>query len=205
MISEQQFKEAAGIIGCDTAAIKAVYEVETAGRGYLSDGRVKILFEGHRFWKNLEKAGANPKLFIDENYFYSDVLYKDWDSDKYKGGEAEWARMSKAIEVCTKLNVSPIIALDSASYGCFQILGENCKLCGYATSQEMLAAFNNDGEAEQLNAFCRFVIAVKLDDELRLKNWAKFAQGYNGSRYRENMYDAKLNKAYKKLQAIIVK
>ena len=200
MITEQQFKDAAAIIGCETAAIKAVYEVEAAGRGYLPDGRVKILFEGHRFWKQIVKSGADPVKFISLNKEYSNVLYKKWDKKQYLGGAKEWDRVSKAIEVCNKLNLAPELALDSASYGSFQIMGENSALCGYATAHEMLAAYNNVGEQEQLNSFCRFVKSTGLDDELRSKNWAAFAQGYNGTAFRENKYDVKLATAYNKFK-----
>jgi len=198
MITDEQFKDAADIIGCEVAAIKAVYEVEAAGKGYLPDGRVKILFEGHRFWKQLVKGGANPQEFIANNPEYSNVLYKVWDKKQYKGGAAEWDRVSKAIEVCTKLNLSPNLALNSASYGSFQIMGENHALCGYTDSQDMLTNYNNGGEAEQLASFCRFVKSNHLDDELRAKNWAKFAQGYNGSSFAANKYDVKLANAYNK-------
>lgn len=192
MLTEQNFFNAAKIIGCKISAIKAVYEVEAAGRGYLSDGRVKILFEGHRFWKALKKAGADPQKFIAANQKYKNVLYEFWDKKQYKGGTGEWDRMSQAIEICKALNVDPVLALNSASYGAFQILGENAVMCGYANSHEMLAAFNAKGEAEQLDAFCRFVKSKKLDDELRAKNWPAFAEGYNGTAYRLNNYHTKL-------------
>jgi len=43
---------------------------------------------------------------------------------------------------------------------------------------------------------------IKLDNkqkkELRAKNWAKFAQGYNGSQFAANKYDLKLANAYAK-------
>ncbi len=192
MLTEQNFNNAAKIIGCTISAIKAVYQVEAAGRGYLSDGRVKILFEGHRFWKALVKNGANPKKFIAENPQYKNVLYEFWVKTHFKGGAAEWDRMSQAIEICKELKLDPVLALNSASYGAFQIMGENATLCGYANSHEMLAAFNLKGEAEQLDAFCRFVKSKKLDDELRAKNWEAFAEGYNGTAYRLNKYDIKL-------------
>ena len=198
MITEQEFQDAANIIGCEVAAIKSVYEVEAAGRGYLDDGRVKILFEGHRFWKALVKAAANPAKFIVDNPQYSNVLYPNWDKRNYKGGAKEWDRMSQAIEVCTKLNLSPNLALNSASYGSFQIMGENFKLCGYNDSQDMLTKYNNGGEAEQLDSFCRFVKSTRLDDELRAKDWAAFAEGDNGSSYALNKYDTKLATAYNK-------
>lgn len=198
MITEQNFFAAAKIIGCSISAIKAVYEVEAAGRGYLSDGRVKILFEGHRFWRQLKKAGANPQKFIAKNLQYKNVLYEFWDKTQYKGGAAEWDRMSQAIEICKGLELDPILALASASHGSFQIMGENATLCGYANAHEMVAAYNAKGEAEQLDSFCRFVKAKKLDDELRAKNWPAFAAGYNGTAYRLNKYDAKLDAAEKR-------
>lgn len=198
MITEQEFKDAADIIGTDTASIKAVYEVEAAGRGYLPDGRVKILFEGHRFWKQIVKSGESAVNFLAQNPQYENVLYKVWDKKQYKGGALEWERMSKAIGVCDKLKLPPELALKSASYGSFQIMGENHSLCGYESAHKMLTEYNLKGEAEQLASFIRFVKSTHLDDELRDKNWAKFAQGYNGSQFALNKYDVKLAKAYHK-------
>lgn len=178
--------------------------MEAAGRGYLSDGRVKILFEGHRFWRQLKKAGVSPQKFIAKNPQYKNVLYEFWDKTQYKGGAAEWDRMSQAIEICKALELDPILALASASYGSFQIMGENAKLCGYANAHEMVAAYNAKGEAEQLDSFCRFVKAKKLDDELRAKNWPAFADGYNGTAYRLNKYDAKLDAAEKRFSKALI-
>lgn len=198
MITDKEFEDAADILGAEVGAIKAVYEVEAAGKGYLPDGRVKILFEGHRFWKQLVKNNANPQEFITDNPQYSNVLYKVWDKKQYIGGQAEWDRVGLAIEVCDKLNLSPVLAINSASYGSFQIMGENAQLCGYIDSQDMLAKYNLLGEAEQLKSFCKFLKSTHLDDELRNKEWAKFAQGYNGSQFALNKYDVKLAKAYAK-------
>lgn len=210
MLQEQDFLRVAQDLGCEVAVIKTVYKVEANGFGFLDDGkikgvydsqdRVKILFEGHRFWKALNKIkGVDIEGFLakEENRQYKNVLYKYWDKKQYKGGSAEWDRMSKAIEVCKKLNVNTSIALDSASYGAFQILGENHDLCGYATSQEMLSDFNLRGEVAQLEAFVKFVKSKNLVQYLRTKNFAKFAEGYNGTAYRENKYDIKLLTAYK--------
>lgn len=198
MITEDQFKAAANLVGCEIAAVKAVYYVEAAGRGYLPDGRVKILFEGHRFWKQLVKAKKDPQVFIKSNPQYKNVLYPVWDKRQYKGGPSEWDRMSKAIEVCNLLGVEPELALDSASYGSFQIMGENSVLCGYPTAHEMIADYNNGGEAEQLKSFIRFIKATHLDNELRDRNWAAFAKGYNGTQYLLNKYDTKLLQEYGK-------
>lgn len=202
MITDAQFLEAANTLKCGIAAIKTVYQIEAAGQGYLTDGRVKILFEGHRFWKSLNKVGFNDnKLTTIANLSFdnTNVLYKNWDKSKYKGGVKEWIRMSVAIAICKDFKVDPEIALDSASYGSFQIMGENSKLCDYNTAHEMLAAYNTGGEAEQLKSFCKFVINSNLGDELRAHNWTGFAKGYNGTGYRENKYDIKMAALYAKL------
>lgn len=214
MISEQEFLNVANELKCEVAVLKTVYKVEANGSGFLDDGlikgehdsedRVKILFEGHRFWKALSKIkGIDIEGFLakEENREYKNVLYKFWDKKQYKGGEAEWKRMSKAIEVCNKLNVSTDLALDSASYGSFQIMGENHDLCGYASSHEMLADYNKRGEIAQLESFVKFVKSKNLVRYLISKNFPKFAEGYNGSAYRENQYDVKLLTTYKKLAA----
>src|SRR5688500_3062767 len=58
LLTESDFKAAARLLNCDIAAIKAVAEVESSGSGFLSDGRVKILFEGHQFHKHTKGAYA---------------------------------------------------------------------------------------------------------------------------------------------------
>jgi len=91
-------------------------------------------------------------------------------------------------------------ALQSASWGAFQIMGFNYKLCGFNTVQEFINAMYK-GEGTQLLAFINFVKSKKLDDELRDKDWAKFAYYYNGSGYAINKYDEKMKAAYIKFKA----
>ena len=64
----------------------------------------------------------------------------------------------------------------------------------------------SEHEREHLDAFGRFISIAsfsgrKLIDWLREKQWAKFANGYNGSGYEQNKYDIKLQKAYEKYMA----
>ena len=52
-LTDQDYTEAAKVIGCEVACIKAVKEVETGSAGaFLSNNMPTILFEGHIFWKN---------------------------------------------------------------------------------------------------------------------------------------------------------
>ena len=53
-----------------------------------------------------------------------------------------------------------------------------------------------NSEDDHLSAFVRFVKLNKLDDEMRRRDWAGFARGYNGPAYLKNRYDTKLAAAY---------
>ena len=186
---ESDFRAAAKLLKCDVAAIKAVAEVESSGNGFLSDGRVKILFEGHQFYKytNGAYAASHPT-----------ICYKKWTKQFYaKGanadirGAGEWQRMNEAIALNRKA------ALLSASYGKFQIMGFNYAICNFLTVEDFFQAMQIS-EAEQLTAFCNYVIHNVLDDKMRNHNWAAFALRYNGKDYKKNQYDTKLANAYKK-------
>ena len=52
-LREQDFKTAAERVGCDVAAIKAVWDVEAAGEHFRSDGSVIRRFEPHHFPRDL--------------------------------------------------------------------------------------------------------------------------------------------------------
>jgi hypothetical protein len=47
-----------------------------------------------------------------------------------------------------------------------------------------------------------FILAAKLDDELRAHDWAKFARGYNGPQYAKHGYQTKLAAAFKRWSGI---
>ena len=55
-LSQADLDRSAAALRVDRAAIKAVYEVEAGGGGFLGL-RPKILFEGHVFWRLLQDAG----------------------------------------------------------------------------------------------------------------------------------------------------
>lgn len=209
-IEKEQWQEAAKALGTGIPELKAIYKVEANGAGYLDDGsvkgkldpedRVKILFEGHRFWLQIVAAKKDPAAFVKKNPKYRSVLYKDWTKEHYEGGSAEWERMSLAIEACTEFGIPPEAAFDSASYGAFQIMGENAEACGYKSAHEMLTEYNKGGEYEQLMSAVRFIKSKRLHIPLQTHNWAMFAKGYNGSAYRKNEYDIKLANAYNQLK-----
>lgn len=189
LLTEADFKTAAQMLNCDVAAIKAVAEVESSGNGFLSDGRVKILFEGHQFYKHCDGAYATS---------HPTICFPNWTKKYYtKGanadvkGAGELARLEQAIEL------NRTAALMSASYGKFQIMGFNYDVCGFDDVEDFYEAMQVS-EGEQLKAFSRFVIANDIDTALRTHDWKTFARRYNGPKYKENKYDTKLAAAHKK-------
>lgn len=174
-------QDAANELGVPLAAVKAIAEVESNGSGMQADGAPKILFEAHHFSRLTN--GAFDKS-------HPNISSKKWNRALYKGGAAEHTRLDEAV----KLNRDA--ALQSASWGRFQIMGFNFKRLGYPTVQ----AFVNDmyaGEAGQLRAFTKFIKSdAALNNALRALNWQEVARRYNGAGYAANQYDKKLAAAY---------
>lgn len=188
MITNEAYRQAACILGCEMAAIKAVAEVESSGNGFNADGTPKILFEPHIFWRELVKAGINPGNHLAGN---EDILYQKQGSKPYGKYSAQHNRLAKA----KKINEP--CALKSASWGKFQIMGFNWELCDFLNLSDFINAMYLS-EDEHLLAFVNFVKNNGLSDELQRKDWAAFARGYNGPSYKINKYDTKLADAYKK-------
>lgn len=183
---EQDYMAASLLLGCEVKAIKAVTAVEAPRGGFQADGKLTILFEPYIFWKQLRKQGINPQPLLPGN---EDVLSSFWNPKLYGTYSSQWTKLLKAEKI------NKIAAYESASYGMFQIMGFNYQLCGYTDVFSFISA-QQIGVGKQLESFCNYIKAVRLDDELRNKDWAGFARGYNGPSYWKNSYDKKLLKAY---------
>lgn len=186
-LSEKDLRDVSKELGIELAAMKAVNEVESMGLGFIA-GKPKILFEGHIFWKRLKVHGIDPEDVREGN---KDILYSRWTSKHYEGGIAEHSRLSKAKEIHESA------ALESASWGLFQIMGFHYKSLGYNTVQKFVKKMEKN-EREHLIAFARFIKFHKLDGYLKDHEWAQFARKYNGPGYKKNKYDEKLARAYGK-------
>jgi hypothetical protein len=184
-LTERDLIQASEELKVELAAVKAVTEVEAGGHGFVG-GKPKILFEGHWFWKRLKAHGLDPAKFQAGN---EDVLYPKWTDAYYLGGLREYERLDKARRIHEEA------ALESTSWGLFQIMGYHWQSLGYP-DVEGYARLMGDSEGEQLRAFTRFVDVNDLAKYLRQHQWASFASRYNGPDYRENRYDEKLERAY---------
>lgn len=178
--------------GLQLADLQTIREVETAGSGFLSNGKPKILFERHLFRKFT--GGVFDLVYPDISGKYSDPKHRTY----YKGGTGEWDRFDKA----AKLNDGKFrdAAIMATSWGAGQVMGFHWKDLGYANPQAFLMA-NWYNEAGQLEVMLKFITMPKnagMYKALKSKNWATFAKLYNGEDYAKNKYDEKLAASFKK-------
>ena len=189
-LSREDVEAVAADLTVPVATLRAVYKVESGGSGFWGL-RPRILFEGHVFWTQLTKAGKDPETLSRD---FEDVLYPRWDRTKYIGGPGEYARLDKAKQLDERA------ALESASWGLFQIMGYHATNLDYG-SVEQFVEMMFTREHAHLEAFGRFVRRNRFKGQplltwLQQRNWAKFAEGYNGRGYRQNRYDTQLRAAY---------
>jgi hypothetical protein len=178
---------AASTLGVSLAAVRAVNEVESRGHGMLPDGRPVILFERHVFWKQLEKHGLDAEAIAAK---WPNVVCQD--AGGYQGGAAEYMRLASATMI------HPAAALESCSWGAFQIMGYHWNDLGYSSVEDFVERMKAS-EVDQLEAFVRFIgHEPALLAALKARKWSAFAKGYNGADYARNLYDAKLAQAYAK-------
>jgi N-acetylmuramidase len=77
-------------------------------------------------------------------------------------------------------------------------MGKNYRAAGYNSVSQMVDRMAS-AESEHLAAFVRFVQAdTAMHQALKAKDWAGFAKRYNGRRYKDNDYDAKMAEAYQR-------
>lgn len=180
-LTAEDFDQAAADLGVESAVIRAVAQVESGGRsGFDAAGRPKILFEAHLFDRLTRGRfrAAHPNL-SQPNRTAAARYYAD----------DQWARMNQAWEL------DPDAAVQSASWGMFQVLGSNYA-CGWTTLDGFVSAMF-ESERQHLRAFLAFCRANRLIEWMKARNWPAFARAYNGPAYRVNRYDELLDDAYR--------
>jgi hypothetical protein len=158
------------------AHVWTVRDIESSGDPFIQ-GRPTLLFEPHRF------SRATDHAF---DFAWPSVSYQNWDRRKYP--RTQTARYDQLL---TAIGLNVDAGFSSASYGAFQILGENYGACG-CPSPFAFAMAEAQSEGDQLLHFVSFLLATGLDRALRREDWAAFARGYNGTAYRKNRYDERL-------------
>ncbi|WP_068634911.1 N-acetylmuramidase domain-containing protein [Thauera butanivorans] len=187
LLREDQLKAAADELGVPLAAVKAVNEVESRGSGFLPEMRPVILFERHIMYRQLAAAGLDADAIAARQ---PSIVNRA--PGGYLGGYAEHRRLGQAQAI------HAACAIESASWGLFQIMGFHWKALGYESAAHFAAQMDTS-EGRQLEAFVRFILAdPALHKALKTRKWATFAQIYNGPAYRKNLYDVRLARAFER-------
>ena len=186
-------------LGVPVAAVYALNEVESQGRGFLDNGKPVILYERHIMYRQLQVPRA-PEDDQEQLRQRADDLAKQAPAlvnpkaGGYIGGTSEHQRLAQARQI------DEIAALESASWGAFQVMGFHWKRLGYASVHDFVAAMVRS-EADQLEAFVRFIETdASLLKALKGLKWATVAKLYNGPDYQRNLYDVKLERAFERHQ-----
>lgn len=160
-LAEGDFERAADRLGCEVAAIKAIWEVEAAGAHFARDGSVIRRFEPHHFpsahWPAI---GFAPRR-----------------------GEAPWRaslRLSNEAMFQRAAALDPRAALRASSWGAPQIMGFNAQAAGFGNAREMVIHMAASAP-NQLGAFVQLIEGWGLAGVLRAHDWQAFAARYNGS------------------------
>lgn len=175
-------------IGVGEDEVHAFMEVEAAGSGFDSQGRPKMLFEPHIFFRELATMPESQAVAVKGGLAYAKWGHAPYPKDSYP-------RLTSAMAI------NETKALRSASWGLGQILGRNFDQVKYTSVQAMVQAFVDD-EENHLKAIVDFLISNGIDDDLRAHRWDVVARVYNGPSYAVHGYHTKLAAAFKKWQGI---
>ncbi len=141
--------------------------------------------------KDDKKTKGESLLFLD--------IVKDGklvaNDNRYLDNIGSYKRLVKAY----KLN--PVAALESCSWGAFQIMGEFWEEMKFSDVYALVKAMSQSPK-EQIKCFVLYIKHVnpKIIAHLKSKDWAAIAKAYNGHGYKANKYDDKLQAAYKKFK-----
>jgi hypothetical protein len=189
----EAYRHAAWFLMVEARALRAVAEVEAGpDGGFNDDGTPVVLFERAKFDHHTKGAFRGRKL---------------------PGAKAEWALISwptwggygpKAAQhekLAFAASLDRDAALKSASWGLFQILGENHVAAGFPDLQGFVNAMIRDVDGH-LRALVMFIRNnPKILYAIRAKDWPIVAYNYNGPKFKENHWDTKLAQAYERLPA----
>lgn len=189
--SDEGYRAAAWLLMCDVAAIRAVGRVEAGPQGAFYDtGEPVILFEAHIF-DRLTKGRFRDKRAPGVQGEWAIISRPKWAPGTYGPSAIQHKRLAGAALFDREA------ALKSASWGLFQVLGENHERAGYSTVQRLVTAAYRSAD-DHLRMLVNFIRRDdRLVDAIRSHDWTTFARIYNGPGYAKNRYDEKMAEAFR--------
>ncbi len=186
------------MIGVGEDELHAIIDTESRGSGFDAQGRPKILFEPHVFYRNL--AGAKRDKAVKAG-----LAYAKWKTGAYGKESEQYPKLIRAMAIDVPA------ALKACSWGSMQLLGENHEAGGYSKVEDMVLAFMED-EDKHLEAAVRFIEKSGIGVELRklaalnrpitAEEAVPVVEKYNGPGFRKNGYHTKFAKALNKWRKI---
>lgn len=176
-LTDADFAEAAQELQCEVAAVKAVALQESGGSFYYQpdqswDRVPVILYERHKFHNatnGIFDSVAGPEISYPSQFTHGAIPLS------YGSTKTSWKRLLKAYQLDKNA------ALKAASWGSFQILGENHAAAGFSSVEDFVRSFSQS-QKNQIKAFVAFIKHNNtLLTAIRNKNWTAFATSYNGS------------------------
>lgn len=242
-LTDADFDWGARELGVEEAILRAINEVEAAGKGFASlKGRLvpKILYERHYF-HDLTKgvySADNPDISYPVGYYQQHVRYLPatrtvldqqgnprllsyWRPLKKRergrslpfrtgaqllaAGEATterdlYANLSGSYKRLVKAySLDSEAALQSCSWGSFQIMGRWFSTMGYPNAHAFAKAMSRS-EKEQMRALILYAKKVNpgLVNIMKEKDFDALAAAFNGTSYMQNKYHIKLRNSYEK-------
>lgn len=197
LLKHSDLVRAAQRLGVPVAAVYALNEVESRGLGFLDNGKPVILYERHVMFDRLQLV-RSPADDLVQLHQRAEQLAKQAPNlvnpkaGGYIGGSAEHQRLAQARQIDEQA------ALESCSWGGFQVMGYHWQRLGYASVQDFVTAMKRS-EADHLEAFVRYIETdATLHKALKALKWATVAKLYNGPDYQRNLYDVKLERAFER-------
>ena len=200
-VLEQHYEALSKELGVEKEVLKAVAEVESRGKGFINlngERKAKILYERHYMYRQLAKKKSNKydlNTLSQENPNIVNKLAQP--RGTYGSEEHQYEKLAIA------KNIDNDSAIQSCSWGKFQVMGSYYSYGGYATPTEFEEAMHLC-ELQQFIYFKNFLSKVSpaIIKPMRDKNWAMIAEIYNGHDYRAGSYDIKMKNAYNKYIAL---
>lgn len=180
-ITDADMQAAAARLSVPVSHIKMVRAVESGGKSFDDKGRPVILPEPHIFYRRTGgKFGVTA---------YS---YPKWGDRSYpKSYDGRWTQLADMAEK------DEAAALESASWGLFQIMGFHWQALGYVSVKDFAARMAKS-EADHLDSVVRFIEKNGLAPAIRRcragdpDSCRDFAKAYNGAGYEKNAYHRKM-------------
>jgi hypothetical protein len=172
-ITEDEIARAARELGVKWSRLHGIMEVEAAfrrpGDGFDHEGRPKMLFEPHHFYKALQIR--KPSML--SVAIARDLARPSRPPMSWYGNRSYW-RLVQAIEL------DEVSGLLACSWGFGQVLGSNWRMAGFRSVEDMVRRCM-DAEAAHLQAMCGYIKSAKLVPAIVRGDAAAFARGYNGA------------------------